>query len=177
VYWTATVYPDALIEVGDSVTLYPGESYHVTAGTNCTSFSWFPYAGLSNPLISDPVATPEVSTMYVVTATTEHNCVTRDTLNVFVSEESLLAMPNAFTPGNGTNGTFRIILRGIASLSYFRVYNRWGNIMFETKNMSEGWDGAYKGEPQGMGVYTYDIQATSSSGKIFKKTGNVTLLR
>jgi gliding motility-associated-like protein len=115
--------------------------------------------------------------MYVVTATTEHNCVSRDTLNIFVSEESVLAMPNAFTPGTGPNNTFKVILRGIASLNYFRVYNRWGNLLFETKNLSEGWDGAYKGEPQGMGVYVYDIQAVSSTGKTFNKKGNVTLLR
>lgn len=177
VYWTATVYPDAVIEVGDSLTLFPGESYHIVPGTNCTSFSWFPYSGLSNPLISDPVATPDVSTMYVVTAITEHNCVTRDTLNIFVAEESLLAMPNAFTPGTGPNNTFKVILRGIASLNYFRVYNRWGNLLFETKNLSEGWDGAYKGEPQEMGVYIYDVQAVSSTGKRFNKRGNVTLLR
>ncbi len=176
-FWTATVYPDAVIEVGDSLTLYPGESYQVNSLTNCSTFSWFPYAGLSNPFVSNPVATPDVSTMYVVTATTEHNCVSRDTLNIFVSEESVLAMPNAFTPGTGPNNTFKVILRGIASLNYFRVYNRWGNLLFETKNLSEGWDGAYKGEPQGMGVYVYDIQAVSSTGKTFNKKGNVTLLR
>lgn len=177
VYWTATVHPDAVIEVGDSLTLYPGESHHIISSTNCSSFTWFPYAGLSNPLVSDPTATPDVSTMYIVTATTEHNCVAKDTLNIYVSEESLLAMPNAFTPGNGANNTFKVILRGIASLNYFRVYNRWGNLMFETKSLSEGWDGSYKGEPQAMDVFTYDVQAVSSTGKVFRKMGNVTLLR
>lgn len=177
VYWTATVYPDAVIEVGDSLTLYPGESYHINAMTNCTSFLWFPVAGLDNPFVSNPTATPDVSTRYIVTATTEHNCVSSDTLSIYVSDESLLAMPNAFVPGTGPNNSFKVILRGIASLNYFRVYNRWGNLMFETKNLSEGWDGSYKGEPQEMGVYVYDVQAVSSTGKIFHKTGNVTLLR
>lgn len=177
VLWTATVYPDALVELGDSVSLYPGESYTMDPSTNCVTFNWFPVTGLSSPFISNPVTTPDVSTIYILTGTTEHGCVASDSISVIVNGESLVAMPNAFTPGTGTNNTFKVLLRGIANLNYFRVYNRWGNLMFETKNINEGWDGTYKAEPQQMGVYVYDVQVTTLSGKVVQKTGNVTLLR
>ncbi len=178
VYYTATVYPEAVIELGDSLVLYPGESYTMNPLTNCVSFVWFPITGLSNPFISNPEATPDVSTQYILTGTTEHGCVARDSIAVYVSEESVLNMPNAFIPGSdGANNKFRVYTRGMVYLNYFRIYNRWGNVVFETKNLSEGWDGSFKGEPQEMGVYIYDVQAVTSTGKIVKKTGNVTLLR
>ena len=177
VSFNTIVYPGALISVPDSVTLYPGENYAIEPLTNCSSFSWFPYAGLSNPLISNPVATPDVSTQYIVTGITEHGCKAVDSINVIVNEESVLAVPNAFTPGTGPNGEFKIILRGIANLNYFRIFNRWGNMVYESKNINAGWDGSWKGEPQPFGVYVYSIQAVSSTGKVFNKSGNVTVIR
>jgi gliding motility-associated-like protein len=75
------------------------------------------------------------------------------------------------------NNEFKIIKRGIANLNYFRIFNRWGNMVFETTNIDEGWDGTYKGVPQNIGVFVYQVQAVTQSGKIFTKQGNVTLLR
>ncbi len=177
-YYTATVFPEAVIELGDSLVLFPGESYVMNPMTNCVAYVWFPITGLSNPFIADPTATPDVSTQYILTGTTEHGCIARDTISVYVSDESVYNMPNAFAPGStGGNTSFKVYTRGIVSLNYFRVYNRWGNLLFETKKLSEGWDGNYKGEAQPMGVYVYDVQGVTSSGKVVQKTGNVTLLR
>lgn len=175
-----TVFPAAMVSVnaGDSVTLYPGESYHIMPITNGSSFTWFPPEGLSNPFVSDPTATPDINTLFIVNATTENGCKARDSIYFHVNADNLYGIPNAFTPGNGSNNEFRIMLDGVAKLNYFRIYNRWGVLVFETKVISEGWDGTYKGEPQPFGVYVYDIQAVSSlTGKIKNMHGNVTLLR
>ena len=86
-------------------------------------------------------------------------------------------MPNAFTPGNGVNTQFKIIKRGIATLNYFRVFNRWGQMIFETTDIDHGWDGTYKAAPQPQDVYIYTVEAVTSTGKIFTKQGNITLLR
>ena len=166
-----------MINLGDSVTLFPGESYHIVPTTNCSSFSWFPPEGLSSIAVPDPVATPDVSTQYVVTATTENGCVVKDSISIYVSAESILGMPNAFTPGTGDNKEYRIFLRGAANINHFRIYNRWGNLVFETKDINKGWDGSWKGAPQPFGVYIYEIEAVTSAGRTFKKTGNLTLLR
>ena len=175
-----TVYPKALvsISVGDSVSLYPGESYQIEPFTNCTSFNWFPPEGLDNSNVANPTATPDANTLYIVTGYTENGCKARDSIYFHVNGDNIYAVPNAFTPGTGVNNTFKLLIDGIGSLNYFRVYNRWGELVFETQNPSNGWDGSYKGEPQPMGVYVYDIQAVSKiTGKIKNIRGNVTLLR
>ncbi len=175
--YSAHVYPAALLTVDDSVTIFPGESYHIQPTSNCNSFAWFPPAGLNDAGVSDPIATPEISTLYKVRGITDNGCEATDSILVTVSDESILALPNAFTPGTGDNNEFRIIKRGLATLNYFRVFNRWGNLMFETKDINAGWDGAYKGKQQPFGVYVYEVQAVTTSGRIFMKHGNVTLLR
>ncbi len=171
------VKPDAVIHLEDSVTLYPGETYQLDPSTNCNMFSWTPSGGLSGKYISNPIAAPEVSTKYVVTGVTEWGCKTKDSINVNVVTEGILTVPNAFAPGNGINSKFKIIRRGFATLRHFRIYDRWGVMVFESKDIEDGWDGTYKGVPQPLGVYVYDISAATASGKVFNKSGNVTLLR
>lgn len=172
-----TVRPNGIIYLADSTTIYPGESYQLNPQTNCTSLMWFPPAGLSDPYIVNPVATPLVNTKYVVIGRTEEGCIIKDSINIYVSTESLLAVPNAFVPGSGANGMFKILKRGEAVLKHFRVYDRWGVIVFETTDIDKGWDGTFKGTPQPLGVYIYEIEAVTGTGRVFNKTGNVTLLR
>jgi gliding motility-associated-like protein len=164
--------------LGDSVTLYPGDTYQISPQTNCVTFQWFPPQGLNDPYASNPIANPEVSTNYVVTGLTEWGCPARDSINIYVEGESVIAVPNAFHPGStGNNATFKVIVKGEASLNYFRVYNRWGNMVFESKDMSKGWDGTYNGQPQPVGVFVYDVQAVTSKGTLINKHGNITLVR
>jgi gliding motility-associated-like protein len=62
-------------------------------------------------------------------------------------------------------------------LKSFRVYNRWGQKVFETQQIDEGWDGVYNDHPQPVGVYVYIVEAVTRSGRYFYKQGNVTLIR
>ena len=166
----------AVIDMDDSAIIYPGESYHIQPRTNCTYFTWYPPLGLDNIHVSDPTASPVVNTMYKVSGMTEFGCATNDSFNVRVDPNSLLAIPNAFAPGS-FNNTFRPVKRGIVELTYFRVFDRWGVMMFESKNISDGWDGTYKGKPQPFGVYVYELEAVTNTGKIINRRGNVTLIR
>ncbi|MBS1772271.1 MAG: gliding motility-associated C-terminal domain-containing protein [Bacteroidetes bacterium] len=170
------VHPKGLIELPDSVRIYPGESYQMEPGGNCTYFSWFPPIGLSSATISNPVAKPEVNTLYNVTARTEAGCTANAKVNVFVSIESILDVPNAFAPGSD-NGVFKILRRGDATLKTFSVFNRWGQKVFETTDINKGWDGTFKGDAQPMGVYVYMVEAVTTTGRVFSKQGNVTLVR
>jgi len=171
------VYPAALISLPDSVTLYPGQSYTMNPTTNCTSFSWFPPAGLSNNYIPNPVATPVLSTKYIVYGQTENGCSTSDSIDINISSYSAMRLPNAFTPGNGPNSQFKIIMEGVVSLNYFRVFNRWGQKVFETNNINVGWDGNFNGSPQPFDVYVYEVEGVTSSGQTERLQGNFTLLR
>jgi gliding motility-associated-like protein len=174
---------DAIVHAGgtlylpDSVIIFPGESYQIDPQTNASFFSWSPAVGLSNPNISNPVAQPAANTRYVVKAVTEHGCEVTDTIYLYVADDALIALPNAFTPGTGANNEFKIIKRGLATLNYFRIFNRWGNLIFETNDIDKGWNGEYKGLPQPFGVYVYEAQVVTKAGKIISKQGNVTLIR
>ncbi|MBS1600338.1 MAG: PKD domain-containing protein [Bacteroidetes bacterium] len=89
----------------------------------------------------------------------------------------LLDVPNAFTPGRfGQNSTIRVQGFGIATM-IFRIYNRWGQVVFETNDQNIGWDGTFKGNPQPMDVYTYTLEATYFDGKKTTKAGDITLIR
>jgi gliding motility-associated-like protein len=89
----------------------------------------------------------------------------------------LLDVPNAFTPGRfGQNAIVRVQGFGIASM-VFRIYNRFGQMVFESNNPNEGWDGNFKVNPQPMGVYAYTLEATYFDGKKTTRKGDVTLIR
>ncbi|GAA4467804.1 hypothetical protein GCM10023093_24220 [Nemorincola caseinilytica] len=170
------VRPGAVIHLQDSVTLYPGESYQIDPQTNCTIFSWTPAGGLSGKYISNPTASPVISTKYVLTGVTEWGCRTKDSINVNIASDAVIGVPNAFAPGS-VNGIFKPIRRGNARLVSFKVYDRWGVVVYEGKDIDAGWDGTYKGVPQPIGVYIYEVSAVTANGSVFNKTGNVTLLR
>jgi gliding motility-associated-like protein len=176
---TVVVNPDAVLDAGDSQTIFPGESAQLYAKGNCSFFTWSPPFGLSATDIQNPVASPSVTTRYFVNARTEAGCNTTDSVDVLVSPESILELPNAFSPGSGTslNDELRIMVRGIVSLNSFKLFNRWGEEVFSTTDISKGWNGQYKGKPQPMGAYVYVLDAVSQSGKRFSKQGNVTLIR
>jgi gliding motility-associated-like protein len=65
----------------------------------------------------------------------------------------------------------------IRELKYFRVFNRWGQLVFETNVLQQGWDGIFKGTPQVMDTYTWTLEATGEDGKHFKRAGNSVLVR
>lgn len=176
---TVIVNPAATIDAGENHVIYPGETAELFASGNCSFFSWFPPNGLTATDIKNPLAQPSVTTRYFVTARTEDGCTTTDSVDVVVSSESLLDVPNAFSPGPGTsnNDNLHVIVKGLVTLNSFKVFNRWGQLVFSTTDIREGWNGQLNGKPQPLGTYVYVIDAVSASGKRFYKQGNVTLLR
>ena len=172
-----TVKPHATIHIPDTIKVYPGEPYRMDPAGNCLYFTWFPAVGLSNSNVSNPTVQPDVNTRYIVRGTTEAGCSITDSVEVLVVPDSHLDVPNAFVPGRGMNSTLKVIHLGDAQLKSFTIYNRWGVQVFQTKNINEGWDGQYNGEPQPMGVYIYTVEATTPTGRTFTKQGNVTLVR
>jgi gliding motility-associated-like protein len=107
------------------------------------------------------------------------NSVCADTMckNIFISFSALIGVPNAFSPnGDGVNDVVKVEGKGIVGL-VFRIYNRWGEKVFETHDKNEGWNGIYKGILQEMDVYTYAVEATLINGQTVPLKGNITLLR
>lgn len=89
----------------------------------------------------------------------------------------LIDVPNAFTPGKfGQNSTIRVNGFGISTMSW-KIYNRWGQLVFESNSLSIGWDGTFKGQLQPMDVYTYTLEANFTDGTRVRRTGDITLIR
>ena len=105
------------------------------------------------------------------------NCTDTFRLTVTVVVLPLLDVPNAFTPGRfGENGIVSVKGFGIGKMEW-KIYNRWGQLIFQTTNRKQGWDGTFKGKVQPMDVYTYTLDVEFTDGKKLRKTGDITLLQ
>jgi gliding motility-associated-like protein len=92
--------------------------------------------------------------------------------------EENIWVPKVFTPnGDGTNDWVRPIVNGVFNLTYFNIYNRWGNLLFTTNNISQGWDGRFKGAMQPNETYMWIIVGTNSSNERVQKRGMISLVR
>jgi len=167
-----------VIYMPEAVQLFPGESYQMDPQGNCLFFNWWPPLGLSSTTIASPIAQPPVNTRYIVHGRTEGGCEVTDSIDILISNESLIDIPNAFSPnGFGANNILKAVKRGQVTLKYLRIFNRWGNKVFETSNIEEGWNGEFNGVKQPSGVYVFMIEAETNSGRRFYKQGNITLFR
>jgi gliding motility-associated-like protein len=98
-------------------------------------------------------------------------------IRVFSTGPSIF-VPNAFTPnGDGLNDKIRPITAGIERLDFFRIFNRYGQIIFETNNPEGAWDGTLKGKPQGSGTFIYQVQALDYTGEVLRQKGTFNLIR
>jgi PKD repeat protein len=145
------------------------------------NFSWSPPEGLNDPMIANPIAMLGEgvdSIRYLVMATDSIGCVGVAGIRVTVfSSLPDLFVPNAFRPGQATNGVFRPIPVGISRLNYFRVYNRHGELVYSTSQMGEGWDGRVSGVVQSPGTFVWVAEAVTYTGKTIDKKGFVILVR
>ncbi len=103
---------------------------------------------------------------------------TVDTQVVKTIKEVKIYVPTAFTPNNdGLNDFLRPILIGVKELNYFRVYNRWGQVIYEMKGNQRGWDGTIQGLLQPTGVYVWMVQGLGLDKKLHTQKGTTVLIR
>ncbi len=172
--------PSAVIELGEDFELYEEETAQLSALGNCVMFNYSPATYLDDPTLSNPTLSGfNSTTTYVVQGLTEFGCAGLDTITVNYNPDLVITLPNGFAPKSNTeNSEFKIIKRGRFSLDYFRVYDRWGQLIFETEDIDEGWDGYYKNSAQPVGTYVYDVQGTNlSSGESVHLIGDFTLVK
>ena len=151
---------------------------HQLSATGGTRYLWTPSAGLNNPFAPNPLATISRDTRFLVQVTDIAGC--KDTASVLlrVYQGIRYYVPNAFSPNNdGINEVFRPIAVGIISTEWFRVFNRYGQVMYESSNMQNGWDGSFKGVRQPIGNYIWSIKGKGRDGKMIEIKGNVVLVR
>lgn len=163
---TITAGPDTTIVKGTVVML------NASGGTN---YSWTPTTGLINPNSAIPIAGPTVTTTYYVTDLGP--CATTDTVTVFIDDTKSIFVPNIFSPnGDGQNDVLYVRGNGLVSVTFI-VYNRWGEKVFESGALEDGWDGFVNGERMNDGVFVYRVKATYYDDEEVTLKGNVTLVR
>lgn len=144
------------------------------------AYRWTPAAFLSDPNIRNPIARPAYTITYYLEVTELNDtlgCSARDTVTLYVSCGEL-TLPNAFVPeGMSGNNTFGLMNKQIIKLNYFRIYDRWGNLVFTTTDPAKQWDGRINGVFPPTGVFVWEADGFCITGERVHKQGNVTLLR
>ena len=139
---------------------------------------WTPATYLSNSHVYNPYFKGATEQLYTIQLTTKEHCVTVDTLFVRPYKKIGINVPGAFTPnGDGVNDFLKPILWGIKKVNYFRVFNRYGELLFEMKSDEPGWNGKVKGSLQNMQTVVWIIEAEDVDGKLHQEKGTSILMR
>lgn len=163
-------------------TIYVGQSSQLGAYVNGGNIVWSPDYNLSEDTSLNPLASPHHTTTYSAVYIDPHGCrfpLSSVTVYVIASEcdESTVYVPNTFTPnGDGRNDVLYARSNLITEI-YFTVYDRWGEKVFETTDITKGWDGIFNGKPANPDVFGYYVKFKCNNGKESFKKGNVTLIR
>lgn len=172
---------DTTIIIGDKINLPINNQY----GT--INFTWTPSDGLSCLQCEKPLVQPLKDITYTVVMKDNNNCgfSNNGVFKIIVKPETHFKLPTTFTPnGDGINDVIYVKGWGIKTLETYEIYNRWGELIYKSSNIEEGWDGYYKGELQNNDVYAYKVIGTSwkvdpSTGQDTKmiKEGYIHLMR
>lgn len=168
-----TIQWDTTVIVGQQIPINTG------TGSNYT-YTWTPPSDLSCLNCIYPVSTTTVNVVYNVDVMDNMSCFrVTNTYSVYIDPLTSVDVPTAFTPnGDGVNDVIYVDGWGIRKLNYFRIYNRWGQLLFETNDIKTGWDGFYNGVPQNMETYVYQVSVeTYVDNKNMLKTSSFRLIR
>jgi len=169
--------PFQLILHNNDTTIYMGESVQLWA-TGAPFYYWTPTQSLVYSQSGDPLATPLEDITYTVTGVSLlQGCPQTDSFRIHVIMQDVF-VPNAFSPnGDGLNDLFGVTARKLINVTEFRILNRWGQELFYTKDIRQGWNGTYKGIKQDPGVYYYMIRVAYPTGRTDFLKGDFTLIR
>jgi gliding motility-associated-like protein len=178
---TVIVLPKVKAFAGNDTAVVVGQPLHFNA-TGGVGYLWSPPTALSNPNIHNPVATYDGSfdqIRYRVLVTDALGCMDSAfmTVKVFNTFPQIF-VPTAFTPnGDGRNDVIRPIAVGIKNIEYFRIYNRWGQMVFSTSINGHGWDGRIGGKEQSTATFVWIVSGTDYLDRHFFRKGTVTLIK
>ncbi len=174
---TVIVHQLPKIDTGLNDSITHGSSTQLIA-TGGVQYEWTPSNGLSNIGIYNPIAFPDVTTMYTVAGIDIYGCKNNDSVTIYVITPSVW-VPSAFTPdGNGKNDVYYVRGEGINNFE-FAIFNSWGETVFYSKDISYGWDGRKQGSNELLpeGAYAYYVKGLLTNGEAVNLSGIVNLIR
>jgi gliding motility-associated-like protein len=178
--------PTVDITNGDHVLVQVGSTVQLKTATtgSVTTYNWTPALGLSCADCPNPVSAAKNDMTYTVTVSNEGKCIATDkiVINMVCNNETVF-LPNTFSPnGDGMNDAFYPRGNGLYNIKSFKIFNRWGQIIYDKAGMSanspkDGWNGKFNGIDQPTDVYVYIMEVQCVNNAIFPFKGNITLLR
>ena len=174
---TVEVFANPTIDAGSDVTIDLGQSVTLNATGSNGTYSWTPPTWLDCPTCSTTTSTPEETITYTVVVVDSNGCTASDEVTIIVDFDYVIWVPNIFSPnGDGSNDV--VFVRGVGVESFnFVIYDRWGEKVFETSDLNNGWDGTFRGKKMNNAVFVYYLEATFNNGQEVTKKGDITLIR
>ena len=159
------------IEAGNSIELKPSYSNQIAA-----SWNWTPTSNLSCTTCENPIGTPTQTTQYIVNVMAQNGC--EDTaMTTIVVRQTNVYIPDAFSPNNdGVNDLLKVFVVNPKTYS-LKIYNRYGELVFESNDVNSKWNGTYKGENCEVDTYSFILDVTQHNGKQTHQQGIVLLVR
>ena len=178
---TININPAATVQLPPTIITNPNVELSISpVSGDLVSFNWSANNEIFCAECATATITPTESQVVYLEGKNQYGCTTKDSMliKLISCDPSSIFVPNTFTPnGDGVNDKLYVRSKTLAQLDYFRVFNRWGAVVFETRNVSEGWDGTINGKLADDGVYVYQVSGKCESGYDIATNGNVTLVR
>ena len=172
-----TVQPPVPAYAGNDTTAVAGAP-HQLFSSGGSEYLWSPAASLNSATLQNPLATLSADQKFVVRVTDVAGCIGYDTVFIKVYAGPAYYVPNAFSPnGDGLNDVFRPVPVGIVTTQWFRIFNRFGETVFENNEYMKGWDGTLKGKRQPVGAYVWIVKGVDRNGKVVEMKGTVMLVQ
>jgi gliding motility-associated-like protein len=170
---TSLTINQAIAHAGNDTIAAIGIPFTLQGGGN-GRFQWLPMGVVSNDTMAHANFIPLDDQQLILLVTTPEGCFASDTVFIRAIKGPEIYVPDAFTPnGDGLNDVFRPIAVGFKSLRRFSIYNRWGQLVFETRNSSFGWNGG----SSATGTYVWVVEAITEKNQNIIRKGTVTLIR
>ncbi len=161
--------PSPEVDLGPDTTIFSNQDFILDAGNSGNNYFW------STGDTTQSITVNGEGDYWV--AVSNNQCMGYDTITISVYPDCILAVPNAFSPnGDGHNDILYARGEGFIEMELM-IFNRVGELVFDTKDNSVGWDGTYKGKKQPVDAYAYMLKGVCVSGNSVFKKGNITLLR
>ena len=180
---TVTVHNPPSLTVSSNADVVEGDEITVSAVSNDPNaiISWMRDGEMICDDCSEITVEPGINMLFEVQVEDEFGCTNYDEINIRVNDAcrfSRFEIPNMISPnGDGFNDYFEIKYEGVSDVSLLRIYNRWGELVYETNNIDSHWDGTFRGSKLNPGVYVYYIEGHCLDDEVFMLTGNVTILK
>ena len=172
------------IDAGPDAVIIPGQALDLIASTPGNLIDEITWEHNHEVICDDcPEVTvfPEGEGAYIASILSEDGCIAQDTMKVETRVDCITEdffVPNMITPnGDGANDHFYIQTASDFSVRWLRIYDRWGEMVFQTNDLSKRWDGSFKGKALNPGVYVYYLEVYCPDNQPYQKFGNITLIK